>query len=353
MADRGQQTEKPTPRRIEKARREGRFLVSRELVSAVQFLAFTILLAAAGGAWFAQLLAQTRSGLAAAFRTELGLAGIVMLARQTLYGAFLPLALGGAVLLGVTLAAQLGTTRLGLATKRLAPDFGRLNLASRLRELPRQNWAVFRQALLLLPLFALAVYGVISNSLPTLLMLPLQGVPQASRQVAAAIQDLFWKATLVFVALGAFDLWRQRHQYIRDLSMSKQEIREEAKETEGNPQVRARIRRLQRDLLRRQMMRQVRKATAVVVNPTHYAVALQYQLESMVAPKVVAKGKNYLAQRIRRLAIEHQVPVVENPPLAQALYKSTQVGQEIPAHLYRAVAEVLAYIYRLMGGRLP
>jgi len=135
--------------------------------------------------------------------------------------------------------------------------------------------------------------------------------------------------------------------------MTKQEVREEAKETEGNPQTRARIRRLQRELLRRQMMRQVPKATAVVVNPTHYAVALRYQTEVMPAPRVVAKGKNYLAQRIRQLAIHHQVPVIENPPLAQALYESTEVGQEIPPHLYRAVAEVLAYIYRLMGGRLP
>jgi flagellar biosynthetic protein FlhB len=91
----------------------------------------------------------------------------------------------------------------------------------------------------------------------------------------------------------------------------------------------------------------------VVVNPTHFAVAIRYQLETMAAPKVLAKGKNYLAQRIRQLAVHHQVPVVENPPLAQALYQSAEVGQEIPAHLYRAVAEVLAYIYRLMGGRLP
>jgi flagellar biosynthetic protein FlhB len=173
------------------------------------------------------------------------------------------------------------------------------------------------------------------------------------RQVAQSIQGLLWKAAAVFLALGILDYWRQRRQYMRDLSMSKQEVREEIKETEGNPQIRARIRRLRRDLLRRQMMREVSKATAVVVNPTHFAVALRYQVDTMAAPRVVAKGKNYLALRIRQLAVHHQVPVVENPPLAQALYKSAEVGQEIPAHLYRAVAEVLAYIYRLMGGRLP
>ena len=353
MADRGQQTEKPTPHRIEKARREGRFAVSRDLVSAVQFLAVVLLLAALGGEWFAQLRGSTRLGLAQAFRSELGTGDFLVLARGMLYRSFLPLAIGGAVLLGITLAAQLGSTRMGLATKRLAPDFTRLNPANRVHELPRQNLAAFRQAILLLPLFALALYAVVKNNLDALLVLPLQSATAGARQLASSLQDLLWKAAAVFLALGIFDYWRQRRQYLRDLAMTKQEVREEAKETEGNPQVRARIRRLRRDLLRRQMMREVPKATAVVVNPTHYAVALRYQLETMAAPKVVAKGKNYLAQRIRQRALEHQVPIVENPPLAQALYKSAEVGQEIPAHLYRAVAEVLAYIYRLMGGKLP
>jgi flagellar biosynthesis protein FlhB len=147
------------------------------------------------------------------------------------------------------------------------------------------------------------------------------------------------------------DLFRQRRKYRRQLRMSKQEIREEVKETEGNPQTKSRIRRLQRDYSRRRMMKDVPTAAAVVVNPTHYAVALRYSLDGMTAPVVVAKGRNYQARRIREVAMAHQVPIVENPPLAQALYKSVEVGQEIPAHLYRAVAEILAYIYKLMRGR--
>ena len=120
---------------------------------------------------------------------------------------------------------------------------------------------------------------------------------------------------------------------------------------EGNPQIKARIRRLQIAMRRRHMMKDVPTATAVIVNPTHYAVAIRYEMETMSAPVVVAKGKNYLAARIRKIAIENQVPIIENPPLAQALYKSAEVGQEIPAHLYRAVAEILAYVYKLMKGR--
>ena len=131
--------------------------------------------------------------------------------------------------------------------------------------------------------------------------------------------------------------------------MSKQEIRDEAKESDGNPQTKARVRRLQRDMRQRHMMRDVATATAVIVNPTHYAVAIRYDQGKSAAPVVVAKGKNYLAARIRLRATENQVPIIENPPLAQALYKTVDVGQEIPAHLYRAVAEILAYIFRLMG----
>jgi flagellar biosynthetic protein FlhB len=167
------------------------------------------------------------------------------------------------------------------------------------------------------------------------------------------MMELFWKAASVFLVFGSVDLFRQLKKYTSDLKMSKQEIREEMKDVEGNPQMKAKIRRLMRERARRQMMKDVPKATAVVVNPTHFAVAIRYQLDSMAAPLVIAKGKNYLALRIKAKAMEHEIPIIENPPLAQALYKSVDVGQEIPPHLYRAVAEILAYIFKLMNGRLP
>ncbi|HET8547912.1 MAG TPA: EscU/YscU/HrcU family type III secretion system export apparatus switch protein, partial [Bryobacteraceae bacterium] len=178
----------------------------------------------------------------------------------------------------------------------------------------------------------------------------LASVETGTLRVADAFRDLLWKAAFVFFLIGAVDLYRQRRRYMADLRMTHQEIREEHKELEGNPQIKARIRRLQRDLLRRNMMKEIPNATAVVVNPTHFAVAIKYELDSMAAPAVLAKGRNYLALRIKQRAVEHNVPIVENPPLAQALYKSVDVGQEIPPHLYRAVAEVLAYIFRLSRG---
>jgi flagellar biosynthetic protein FlhB len=169
--------------------------------------------------------------------------------------------------------------------------------------------------------------------------------------VAGSLKDLLWKAAYLFLFIGAVDYLRAYRRHSKSLKMSKQEVRDEVKENEGNPLIKGRIRRIQRDLARRNMMKEVSKATAVIVNPTHYSVAIRYELESMAAPRVLAKGKNYLARRIREIAIEHQIPIIENQPLAQALYSSADVGQEIPPHLYRAVAEVLAYIFKLMNMR--
>src|SRR5262249_44298245 len=135
----------------------------------------------------------------------------------------------------------------------------------------------------------------------------------------------------------------------KELRMSKQEIKDEMKESEGNPHIKAKIRSIRRDQARRRMMDAVPTATAVVVNPTHFAVALKYEPASMAAPLVVAKGKNYLARHIHQKAIKNQVPLIKNKPLAQALYKSVDVGQEIPPHLYKAVAELLSYIFRMMA----
>jgi flagellar biosynthetic protein FlhB len=175
----------------------------------------------------------------------------------------------------------------------------------------------------------------------------------AAAQMADVLLEVLQRAAILFLVLGVWDFFRQKQQWMKGLRMTKQEIRDEWKEQEGSPEMKGRIRRMRRDLLRRRMMHAVPTATAVIVNPTHFAIAIKYEAGAMGAPKVVAKGRNYLAQRIRELAVRHQVPIIENPPLAQALYKTVEVGQEIPVHLYRAVAEVLAYLHRLMHGRTP
>ena len=347
MADQSQKTEQATPRRMEKARREGQFPEAKELVGAAQFLVFLSMLSLWGGRWLSDMRGLTRELLLRGFHGEATAAGMASIQMSIFRRAVLPLLAAGGALVLVSVAIRLATTRFGFSLNKLAPDLKRLSPAAKIKGLPRQNIPAALQAIVLLPVFFGAVYAVASDNLVLFLKLPLNHVEAGAHAVAASISDLMWKAGGAFVALGLVDMARQRLRYRKDMRMSRQEIRDEHKELEGNPQYKARIRRLGRELLRRRMMQEVPTATAVIVNPTHFAVALRYQFESMAAPVVVAKGKNYLALRIRQRAVENLVPIIENPPLAQALYKSAEVGQEIPVHLYRAVAEILAYIYRL------
>jgi flagellar biosynthetic protein FlhB len=351
MSDRSQRTEKPTPQRIRKARTEGRFPASREFVAAVQFAVAASLLVGFADHWWPALLDQIRGLLALGFTIDLDRPAVAALVRQRLAPASLPLfAAGAAVFFAMTLA-QLSLTQFGFATARLAPDFKKLNPASKLRELPGQNLRAALSAALILPIILGAVYFVVSDSLGGFLRLPLLDVHSGAMQAGSAVSSLIWRAAGLLLVWGAIDLFRQRRKYMRELRMTKQEIRDEWKQNEGSPEIKMRLRRIRRDLLRRRMMSEVETATAVIMNPTHFAVALKYEMNSMAAPRVVAKGKNYLALRIKARALDHQVPVIENKPLAQALYQHCAVGQEIPAHFYRAVAEVLAYVFRLMGGK--
>ena len=159
------------------------------------------------------------------------------------------------------------------------------------------------------------------------------------------IGELVWKSGLVMVAWSGIDYLLVRQKLEGDLKMSRQDLRDEAKQTEGNPTNKGRIRRLQRSLRRRQMLRDTQKASVVITNPTHFAVALRYEV-TMDAPIVIAKGRDFLAQEIKEVARWHDIPILENPPLAQALYRTVEVGHPIPGALYAAVAEILAFVFR-------
>lgn len=353
MADQSK-TEQATQRRLKKAREEGQFPSAREFVSALQFCVFLGLLGAGGAAWFTGFR-QTAQALFSMPYTKRDLhpEDVTHLAWQIFLQHLAPLLAAGLVVAAATLSFRLATTKFGLSLKKLSPDFSRLSPLAKLKQMPSQNLPALAQAVIMLPFFLWAVYVVARDKIELFLALPFQSVESGFAVLNASVMTLFWKAAGVFIVVGAVDLFRQLKRYNAELRMSKQDVKDEHKETEGNPQMKARVRRIQRDRARKQMMKEVATATAVVVNPTHYAVAIRYSMESNSAPTVVAKGKNYLALRIRQKAVEHQVPIIENPPLARALYQSCEPGQEIPPQLYRAVAEILAYIYKLMNGRLP
>jgi flagellar biosynthetic protein FlhB len=347
----GDKTEKPTLRRLLKARKEGQYASSRDFVGGLQFAVFTALLVQFGPKLWANLKESTRVLLTQAFQADLGPAALIGILHQAFAWTLYPLLAASAILVATGLAFQLSSTGFAMSLQRLAPKATNFSVLSKLKSVPQKGIGSAVQGVALLAVFGLTIYWVITEDASRLLVTPLSKLEVGLDTVRALCMDVMWKATAFFVLAGMIDLFRQKRSFAKQMRMSKQELRDEMKETEGNPQIKIRIRRLQRDARRRRMMEDVKTATAVIVNPTHYAVAVRYHHESMPAPTVVAKGKNYLALRIRARALSHQIPLIENPPLAQALYKSVDVGQQIPAHLYRAVAEILAYVYRLMGTR--
>lgn len=350
MAD-SSKTEKPTAKRLLKAREEGQFINSRELVTAFQFLIFVTLATMWFPGWLRAMRELLRASITNAFHGNLDMATLPAILNELINRAFVPVAIIGGLTATTTMALHLMVTRLGFSLKKMMPDITRFNSIGKIKNMARQGPMAVLQAAAMLILFTAAIVSLGRQNAELFFALPFTSLDVGILRVGASIKDILWKAVGMFLLFGFIDLARQKKRFMKDLKMSKQEVKQESKDNEGNPHVRGKIRRLQRDMARRRMMQEVATATAVIVNPTHYAVALRYDHATMATPKVVAKGKNYLALRIRQRAIDNGVPLVENPPLAQALYKSVDVGREIPAHLYRAVAEVLAYIYKLTRGR--
>ncbi len=347
MAD--NKTEKPTPQRLRKAREQGQFLVSRGFLSAIQFVVAIMLIDRLVAGWRIALSHSMPHLLDRAMAGEIGDSEWPVLLRGMFVENLSPLFYFSSALLAVTLATHLGISKLGFSVQRLAPSFARLSPMSKLKELPGQNLKSVVEAVLLPAALSGVINSLFQENGGALLRLPLESTSSAAAQIGSSIHSLLWKAAALFLVFGAVDLMRQQRKYMSQLRMSKQEVREENKRQDGDPQLKSRIRRLRRDLLRKQMMRDVAKATAVVVNPTHFAVAIRYEMDSMACPVVVSKGKNWLALRIRKIAVENQVPIIENPPPARALYDAVEVGRAISPEFYKAIAEILAYVYRLMG----
>lgn len=351
MSDSGQRTEQPTQRRLQKAREQGQFLSAKDFVAAIQFTMFAAVVAWTMPGWIVSARTVFAHLLRLAFDKELGSRDLAAMLQLVLSELFVPIGIAGGALALLSLGTQLALSSVGWSFQALTPNLGRLNPGKKLGEIGKQAFPMALHSVLVMAALGSLTYMLVTDLLPATMALSLGTIESGSAEVGSAITGMLWKCSMVLLVFGSIDLFRQKRKLDKQLRMTKQEIRDEAKENEGNPQVKGQIRRLRRDLLRRRMMSDVAKATTVIVNPTHYAVAIRYDAETMASPIVIAKGKNYLAKRIRERAMEHQIPIVENPPLARALYASAEVGQQIPVEFYRAVAEILAYIYRMMHRR--
>lgn len=341
-----ERTEAPTPRRRDEARREGRIPRSAELTTSVVLMGAALLLKAAGPLGLA-LLGMFGDGLRALSAAPSTTEGAVLLLRGTGGRALLVIGAWGVSLLAIGLSVAALQARGVLSWKPLTPDASRLSpLKNAGRVLSSQALIDLIKSLGKLGLVALVVHKISGEAWKELLTL----VQQSPLSLAVVTHDYAVRLLLTaggcYLALAAGDYLWQLWRHEQSLKMSRQEIREELKQSEGDPLVKQRMRSFARALARRQMMRAVPTADVVITNPTHIAVALQYDIAKAPAPIVLALGQRKVAERIKQIAREAGVPCIENRPLARALLATARVGQIIPAELYIAVAEILAFVIR-------
>ena len=342
-------TEPATPRRREEARQRGQVARSADLSSALILLAAVLALRFAGRPLVESLFASTSTVLE-------GLAGVdgdpaALLARFG--GVFTAVLLGFLPFVGIVLVAAIAANLFQVGflftADPLTPDLDRVNPVSGLGRLFSFRGLVrLLGGLLKLSIVGMIVFWTIWAERASLVELSGRGFEQIPSVSVDLMHTLSLRAALALLVLAAAEYGFQKWQFERDLRMSKRELREELRRYEGDPRMRERRRAIQRQLALQRMVLAVPQATVVITNPTHFAVAVRFE-KPMDAPVVVAKGAEQMARRIREAAMEHGVPIVERKDLARALYGGVDVGQAIPSALYQAVAEILAYVYRLKG----
>ena len=347
-----ERTEQPTAKRLEQAREEGNVPRSQELNTAAVLLVAAGSLHFLGGPIAASLLDIMRSALSVSPAEAVDPSLALSAAAAELVRALTVCAPVLGLTLIAALAAPLALGGWNLSFGVLAPNFTRLDpIAGFGRFFSARGAVELGKAFGKFLVVGVIAVVVLRKQTPQLLALGAQPLPVGITQAVSLASNALLAVSGGLALIAAIDVPWQLRQYSHKLRMSREEIRQELKEAEGAPEVRMRIRRAQREFARRRMMHEVPKADVVVVNPTHFAVALRYDDSRMRAPLVVAKGTDLIAARIREIATEHAVPIFEAPPLARALHYSVEIGGEIPAALYVAVAQVLTYIYQLKAAR--
>ncbi len=338
-----ERTEKASPRRRQKAEQEGDRPRSRELLSAAALLAGSVALGWAARSWLPLWSGTYQDAIALMRAPNMSGEALSLTMRNMIVVGATPCLLVMLSAAGASLAVAMMQNRgMRFQPAAIAPKWSRLNPVENVKHLFTTR-ALARLGKSLIPVALLSVQLV--HFIAALTAMPVFSLTRLP-QVFSDAYELLVNTAWIMLAWSLVDYVVEWRQWESRLKMSKQEMREEFKETEGNPQMKGRIRSLQRQMRRRILQADVKKASVVITNPTHYAVALSFDMSTMEAPKVLAKGRDLLAAQIREEARWAGVPLVENPPLARSLYRAVEPGQSIPAELYAAVAAILAYIFR-------
>jgi len=346
--DGADKTEQPSSKRLAEARRKGQVAMTRELPSLFVLLGGVGLISL----WAPQAIVQFHNH----YRNWLAQAGTLQLDGHSTYTlllditnqAFVPLIPFGLVVGALAFAAIFLQTGPLWVEHALQPKASKLNPSNGLKRIFSWKGVVdLLKSLLKVAGVGGIVYLILSQELPAILQLPLLELKDAFGGAWGLVEKIVWSVGGALLLLAIIDFMYQRWQHNEDLKMTKQEVKDESKDVEGDPQIRSRRLSLQRERARQRMLQAVPKADVVITNPTHVAVALRYETGKMDAPVVVAKGAGFVADKIKQIARHAGVPIIENRSLARGLYKAVKVGQEVPSALYQAAAEVLAYVYRL------
>ncbi|MGB1006503.1 MAG: flagellar biosynthesis protein FlhB, partial [Thalassobaculaceae bacterium] len=349
--DESQKTEEPTPRKLEEARKKGQVSTSKEVNS------FAILLGAGAVVMASPWLIQP--GLEA-FRGLIEVATSVTVDRGAVQSVFIDLLLAAlltagpvfALLMFIAVAANIAQSGFIFSAEPLKFELNRISPISGFKRLFSLKSVVeLLKGVFKMVLVAGVVWLVLVPEMERLESLLRMDVAELLGVVLVLITRLMIAVLALLAAIALIDYLYQRYEFMKQMRMTLQEVKDEFKQSDGDPQVRARLRQIRAERARQRMMQAVSTADVVVTNPTHFAVAMKYEESTMAAPLVVAKGADEVALRIRELAGEHKIPLVENPPLARALFDTVEIDQEVPPEHYKAVAEVIGYVMRLRRGR--
>lgn len=348
----GDKTEKATPKKRQEARKKGQVAKSAELSGAVVLLSALLTLTMFGGFIKERFMSLFLDVFRNRINMEVTSDNVIRMFNE--YGIQILILL--APLLGITflLALVVNIAQIGFVAngEGLTPKFSKINPIKGFKNIfSMRSFVEFLKSIFKLVVIAYLVYSTLWGKKESFALLSRLNAEAAFQFVAKLTINLGIKIGAVLFIMAIFDYIYQKYEHEKSLRMSKQEIKDEYKKMEGDPLIKGKIRERQRRMAMQRMMQEVPNADVIITNPTHFAVALKYDGSQMAAPQVIAKGQDHVALRIRELAKEHGVMTMENKPLARALFQRTEIGDVVPADLFQAVAEVLAYVYKLKGKR--